>query len=283
MDGNVTQNNLKTYLTGGAVLVALLLIFGGLASIRANADYICTRVIEDSGSCTNGAWGGWDAVNSSTDPDTGDETIEEARVYTGTRVIRHTISYLNRRTSCDAGYDQRQYADTKGESGFHGGKIVTESQVCQIQESRTRVVDGDTGEETIDGAVVTTALNNGSAGNATSQEETTINSLDEINAFRRANRDLGFSVQPSIVASGDTTTVKWTTVEMDVCTVTADNNGDRWGATSLEGADSSSTAGEETSSPITQVTTYTLSCIDFEGNPMEEQATVHLVPQWEEF
>ena len=275
------RDDSKTYLIALSVLVGILLVFGGfMMSTQANADYICTRIIEDTGSCTNGAWGEWATVASDTDAETGDTTLVEERTYTGTRVIRHVIEYLNRRTSCNAGYSQAYYANTGGASGFHGGNIVTESQVCQIQEQRTTYVDGDTQQSTL-GELVTT--DNPTGAGDTVSDTISVDSLEAINEFRRAQADLGLSVQPALIAVGQSAEVRWTTVEMVACRVTADSNDDQWGAVDLDQQDLSSIAGVESSSPITQATTYTLDCIDFEGAPHQETATVRPIPQWEEF
>ena len=284
------SSNTRTYAIALALLVGVLIIFGGfMASTQANADYICTRIVEDSGSCTNGAWGNWAVVGTQTDATTGDQTVTEQRVYTGTRVIRHIIQYISRRTTCAAGYAQQQTGGGGGASGFRSGSIVTESQVCQIQEQRTSFVDGSTGGRQTGDAIVIDdgtgagAGGAGGAGGGTTRTTTTIGSLAEILAFRRANIDLGLSVVPAIVSPGQTAQVRWTTVEMVGCRVTADRNADMWGATDLDQQDLASIAGDHTSSPITQTTTYTLSCIDFEGNPHQETATVRIAPEWQEF
>jgi len=267
----------EMHVLGISVLVAILFVVGGfMAATKANVDYICTRIIEDTGSCTNGAWGTWDTVVSDTDTVTGQTTTIQQRVYTGTRITRHIISYLNRRTACGDGYIQEEHGNTDGASGFHDqGTIITESQVCQVEEQRTVYEDG-----TIDD-VITIDITGDDAD--VTGETITVDDLEEINAFRRAQLDLGLYAQPVLVAPGQTTTVGWTTVEMSSCRVTADKNDDEWGAEDISVPNATSVSGEEESSEITEETTYTLDCIDFEGNPHQEAVSVRLVPNWEEF
>lgn len=277
------MENMQMYGTALAILIALLLIFGGfMASTRANADYICTQIVESSGSCTNGEWGGWANVSSNTDPETGSTATLQQRVYTGTRTIRHTITYLNRRTSCDSGYTQTYSGDTSGASGFHGGNIVTESQVCQIQEQRTVYTDANNNTTEVTG-ILSTEVNLSDV----NSETTTLNSLSEVDeklsAIRRANINLEISASPSIVSAGQTTEIRWSSVEMVACRITADQNADTWGAATIQVPDFASIAGTETSSPIDDVTLYTIECTDFEGGAHEETATVRIVPTWEEF
>lgn len=271
--------NFKTELIALALLVLILIVLGGVLRSQANADYICTRIIEDSGTCSNGAWGPWEDVLSEEDEETNGIAIIQRRIYTGTRTLRHVIEYLNRRTSCETGYEQSYSGNTGGDSGFHGGQIITESQVCQVEENRTVYFNAE-GDE-IDTSAITSTMSSGE----NSEEMTTVSSLNEINDFRRANRDLGLSATPAIVTRGQSTNIRWTTVEMLACRVTSNKSADFWGVEdpATSGTNIASTAGSEVTSPIDDVTIYTLDCIDFEGNPMQETAAVHLVPEWEEF
>ena len=259
-----------------AILFALLLIFGGfLSGTRANVDYICTRIIEDTGSCTNGAWSHWQTVATETEPGTGATTVLEERIYTGTRTVRHVIEYLSRRTSCNDGFEQEWFGDSSGKSGFWDGNIVTESQVCQIAEQRRTHTDAE--------GISDTVISQDAVLGDTVSNSTIVSSLDEIDAFRRARRDLGLSVRPALVTAGSTTEVRWITVEMVACQVSADTNADTWGAVGLAEENIASTAGLEISSPIASQTTYTLECIDFAGELHQETATVRIAPEWQEF
>ncbi len=79
---------------------------------------------------------------------------------------------------------------------------------------------------------------------------------------------------PSLVRTGNTTRVHWSAQNVQSCTVTAPN-GDSWSGIS-------SSLGGETSSPITQASTYTLSCRDKDNNTHTKQATVRILPTFQE-
>jgi hypothetical protein len=257
---------------GTAVLVGVavlaVLVIGGFY-VAGNADDPCTRQVSSStsgGACSNGAWDGWETVGTDSSGNT-----QEKRVYTGTRVT-YTVEYTTSSASCN-------------NSGV-SGTAVTETQACQIEESRTLASGDSTGGTggtdgqgapagTIIGEVTTTNL--GGVGDTTTQT-VTINSQAELNAFRRSIVDADIRVVPSLVRPDDTVQVVWETVEMSVCSVRADNNNDVW-----EGNGGNPLlSGDEESSPIDDVTTYTLNCLDFEGNPQSASATVRIAPTWEE-
>jgi hypothetical protein len=86
--------------------------------------------------------------------------------------------------------------------------------------------------------------------------------------------DLDLRVIPSLVRTGDTTTVNWSAENVESCTVSAPN-ADSWSGTQ-------SPIGGETSSPITIQTVYTLSCIDLDGLTQTKQATVRILPVFQE-
>jgi hypothetical protein len=86
--------------------------------------------------------------------------------------------------------------------------------------------------------------------------------------------DLDLRVIPSLVRSGNTTKVNWSSTNVKSCTVTG-QNGDSW--TGLQ-----SILGGNISKPITAQTTYTLSCIDLEGDTQTKQATVRILPTFQE-
>ncbi len=87
--------------------------------------------------------------------------------------------------------------------------------------------------------------------------------------------DLSIKVVPFVVRSGGTTQVSWSATNVDSCVVNGDN-GDAW-------AGVSSPVEDQTSSPITQRTIYTLSCIDLEDETQTKTETVNIVPVWSEF
>ncbi len=86
--------------------------------------------------------------------------------------------------------------------------------------------------------------------------------------------DIDLRVIPSLVHQGDTTKVNWSSTNVQSCVVQG-QNGDSW--TSLL-----SPVGGQTSKPITGQTTYTLTCIDLSGVSLSKQATVTVIPKFQE-
>ncbi len=79
---------------------------------------------------------------------------------------------------------------------------------------------------------------------------------------------------PTLVHSGDTSEIKWTTQYTASCTV-AENNpeiNDAWTGTS----------GTKTSSGLTQQTKYTLTCTGIDGSTFTDSVTVNIIPIWQE-
>jgi hypothetical protein len=76
-----------------------------------------------------------------------------------------------------------------------------------------------------------------------------------------------------LVGSGKPTVISWSTADAASCTVTG-TNGDTWTGTS----------NSETSSPITQFTTYTLVCDDTDPDSTQDDlsdtVSIFLVPSW---
>ena len=80
---------------------------------------------------------------------------------------------------------------------------------------------------------------------------------------------------PSLVHSGDISTISWSAINVASCAVRG-TNGDSWTGTSSSG---------KTSQPILAQTIYTLHCIGVSGsNPssIDKQAIVNIVPQFNE-
>ena len=258
----------QLYVVWGAVIIALATIaasFFVIQNVRANADYICTHIIEENGNCGNGSWDPWAVVSSSNGTASCAVTKLEKRTYTGTRTTRRILQYLNLRTACDSGYTQTSGGDGGGASGFHGGTIVTESTACQIEETRTTRNPG-AGPECTATPTVTSLQSDGLNG-----QTTAVSAKGQLDQFRISMIAANIYAKPSIVRSGDTTLVKWQSREITACTVKG-TNGDQW-----EG-----TAGEKTSGPIKEVTTYVLTCTAFNGQTVTDQATVILVPVFQE-
>jgi len=79
---------------------------------------------------------------------------------------------------------------------------------------------------------------------------------------------------PSLVRSGNTTKVHWSTQCVVSCSVSG-SNGDAWSGLT-------SPLGGETSRPITAETTYTLSCRALDGATLTKSATVRIIPTFQE-
>ena len=264
----------------GSILVALAAIaasFFVIQGVGANADYICTRIIETQSDCANGSWGPWTEVSTSNDTTACAITKIEKRVYTGTRTTQHILQYENLRTACEAGYAQADSGSGKSSSGFHTGTIISQSAACQIEETRTTRNPG-TGPGCGGGG--------GGTGGTTSNQEitstqsditslqdqaTNVNSLNELTQFRTSMIAADIFARPALVQTGGTTVVKWTGREVTACTVTG-TNGDEWEGTS----------GERTSGEINEATTYTLTCTAFNGDTVTDEATVNIVPVFQE-
>ena len=86
--------------------------------------------------------------------------------------------------------------------------------------------------------------------------------------------DLSITATPSLLQSGDTTSIAWSASSVNSCSVSEDNSGitDSW----------SGTSGTQISSPITEQTIYTLSCVT-DGGAVAESVTVSLIPIFQEF
>ncbi|MBI4080090.1 hypothetical protein HY414_02610, partial [Candidatus Kaiserbacteria bacterium] len=80
---------------------------------------------------------------------------------------------------------------------------------------------------------------------------------------------------PSLVRSGETTNLHWSASNVTSCSVQGEN-GDQFSGTISPEPEG------QTSSPITEQTTYTLSCEDEDGNTLTQSATVNVNPIWSE-
>lgn len=250
-------------------LIALLVAIGGFAVIytqisKANADYICTYIVEENDPCGNGSWGSWTTTSVTGDQGQCTQVTEERRVYTGTRETRHILQYLTLRTGCDSAYTQGSNGDSGGASGFHGGSIVSETAACQIEETRT-ITDTQAGGSCSSGTTTTSTQTDTS----TSQDSTDISGIDQLTQFRVSKIAGNITADPEVVRSGTSSTIQWQGVEMDSCTVTG-TNGDSWTGTS----------GEELSSHIEGVETFTLDCTAFNGTTIQDSVEVTVLPEF---
>lgn len=82
------------------------------------------------------------------------------------------------------------------------------------------------------------------------------------------------TASPSVVRSGNASTISWTTQNAESCTVTEDNPdiSDAWGGPN----------GSQASSGLAQQTVYTLTCIGLDGSTFTDTAKVNIIPVWEE-
>ena len=283
---NIVQSEMrpwwKSYGAALAVLgvAALVASFFVIQNVRANADYICTHIIDESGECANGAWSSWQTTSTSDDPAACARTTVQQRTYTGTRIINHILQYLNLRTACDAGYTQQQVGNSGGASGFHGGTIITESSACQIVQTQTTRAPLNTGVCT---PTITTTTSFDSSQidiGGPNQNTQNIGGISDLTAFRRSMIKATILAKPPLVHIGDTSVITWTGREVSACTV-AGSNGDGTGSNST--GSWSGTSGEKPSSPLNQRTTYTLTCTAFDGTPVPpQQAVVDMLPVFQE-
>jgi hypothetical protein len=253
-------------------IVALVTIYTQIS--KANADYICTYIVEENDPCGNGSWGDWETVSTSGDHAQCTEVTNERRVYTGTRETRHILQYLNLRTGCDAGYAQSGNGEGGGASGFHGGSIISETAACQIEEMKvTEDIAGTCGVgggDSDDGDVDVTTTSTETDIEVTTQT-TSISAKEQLTQFRESKIDGQITADPERLRSGTPTTVQWQGVEVTSCTVTG-SNGDSW----------TGTAGQQLSSPLDTSTTFTLNCTAFNDTTVQESVEVVVVPSFQE-
>lgn len=272
------QSKLPLYLWIAAIAIvfAVGLLVYSLKTSRANSDYICTKVVELSGNCANGSWGGWTQTSQTTDANNITTTTYQ-RTYTGTRETSKTLTYLNLRTACQAGYAQTGGGSQNGASGFHGGSVTTTQSACQITQTQTVVkTSGPTGGNS---KWTITSTQTDLAQASTTQRS--VGSLEELNANDTSagsggsGASLGeasgeIAVKPELVRAGQTTTVAWSASGADSCAVASDG-GDAW----------SGLAGTQVSKPIMRKTTFTLTC-SVGGAELTSTATVNVTPTYQE-
>lgn len=274
----------KAWFIGAAVLAvaALLSSFLIVSGVKANADYICTHVIDETSECGNGSWGGWESVSSSQDVPACVVTAVERRTYTGTRVVRHILTYLNLRTACESGYTQARVGSGGGSSGNQGrgGTIVTESSACQIVETKTTRSSLTTGAcqtKPTTNPVVTTTTATSDTG--VTQTEEGVGAVSDLDRFRESMIAARIWAVPVLVRSGTASTIHWQGREVTACTV-AGANGD--GTGSNDTGAWTGTSGEHMTSAISNATLYTLTCTAFNGTTVTGTTTVSIAPIFQE-
>jgi hypothetical protein len=255
------------------VAIAVVAVFSGMQLARSNSDITCTKTVDDQGACTNGSWGSWSTVSSVTDG-SGSQTIEETRTYTGVRNI------ISGSFSISGNIHSLNYCNL-GDGSYAGasGSITSQYSACQINETRTRVVasgsgGGGGGSSTVIIGTVISDLNSETTGDMATSTQFSGTFSDYQNMIDARLATSSIYVLPSIVRSGDPTHVIWTSDHVKSCTVSG-TNGDAW-----SGGASASTG--ELSQPITTLTTFTLTCKTALGTTFSNQATVGIIPTYQE-
>lgn len=281
-DAQVQPQQSRAVMYWWIAAVAALLIVGGLfVSLKltsANADYICTKVIESDGACANGSWGAWQTTAEATEGNVTTKT--QQRIYTGTRATSKTLSYLNTRSACQAGYTQQYAGNNNGASGFHGGSVTTSSSACQVAQTQTITQTANT---TGGGTKVTWSVKNTQTDTgAVTTQERDVASLDDLNTEDTTGGGGNWgdiegsgeiAAQPSLVRRGDTTTVTWSSTGTEFCTVTSSAaTPDSW-----EGV-----SGSKVSSPILTMTVFTLTCPVAQGVDITASTKVNVAPVFQE-
>jgi len=86
-------------------------------------------------------------------------------------------------------------------------------------------------------------------------------------------------VRPSLIKSGNITSVLWSAANVQSCTVSGSNgDGQGWRCT----GEACSATSTETSSVINAQTTYTLACTGLDSSTFTRSATVNIVPKFDE-
>ncbi len=269
----------------GAALVLIALV-AGVQLARSNSDLICYDIAEETGPCSNGSWTPWSTTSESVNQTACTRTVNEQRVYSGTR---DTVS---KNLVFDTGLDSHSAQCGQPELDQAKGDITVRSASCQIVETRTRTLQG-----TGTGASCTVSGGGGGGGGGTggngngviqstitsqSSSETAGQNLGQTIIYGGANEyqqqinishaTLNISVVPTIVRSGTSVKVSWTSDHMQSCIVTATNH-DTW--TKLA-------SGGETTTPIISKTIYTLTCTPAPGRTLTDTAEVDIIPDFQE-
>lgn len=268
---------------GAVVLAAAALVASFLivSNVKANADYICTHVIDEASECGNGSWGEWQTLSTSNDQQACTVTTTKRRVYTGTRVVSHILSYLNLRTACEVGYGAAVAGSGGGASGNQGrgGTIVTETSACQVAETQTTrsALTGTGCTSTIKTPVTTTESSQTDL--STNQTTQSVGAVADLDAFRATMIRALIWATPILVHPGERSTLHWQGREVTSCSV-AGSNGDGTGVN--ETGTWTGTAGEQPTSVLSAGTIYTVTCTAFNGTTVVSSTTVGLIPTFQE-
>lgn len=149
----------------------------------------------------------------------------------------------------------------------NSGESATLSWTCATPSSSSSGINFSTGGSTSGSADVTPdstttytiICSNGGQGS------TTVTVLDPV---------MSITAGPSLIQSGDTSSISWSATNVNSCSVGEDNASitDSW----------SGTSGTQVSSVIAEQTVYTLTCLTDAG-AVSQSVTVRLVPVFQEF
>lgn len=277
---NTETNTISQYVTDWRVILAVGAIVAGSiwgASILAqgNADQPCQIVTNTSDlSCTVGSWDEWTDISQDDPEGYACETyeVQQKRVGRGTRISATTRTELYVAGAC--------------RPSMNGGSVTAYAGqgTCAVEDFRTvrRTVAG-IGANNVDCNDVPVVVIGTSTGDFMDGTaliggglpiggQLTPEQSAQLVTLRRKNIAAEITANPLLVGPNQTSVVTWKSRETTSCQVTATNN-DSWSAVN----------GSATTSPITVPTTYTLTCIDFENNPVAPvSVTIAIAPKWSE-
>lgn len=238
------------------VAVIALGIVAGLTIARGNSDYVCMQSSTEgggsqSGACTEGSWSPWTQVNGT-----------YQRTYTG---VIGTVTYSGTVRTGYVSCSHPSMGDARSVE-TSGGTVTTVFSACQIVQTAAGAPNPNsvvsvTSQTQTNGAVISQ--------NTVSGDSNTYQSM--VDALLATS---SLSVKPALVRANQTTKVIWSSDHVSTCSVTA-TNGDTW--TALR-----SPAAGEVSKPITEQTTYTLTCTTGLGRTQVSHATVDIIPSFQE-
>lgn len=259
MSGNQGSSTVwnRDALTGlVSLLVIAVLVFLGVSLTSANSDYVCSAAVNDAqqGSCTGGSWGPWTEANG-----------VEQRTYTGTQ---STVTFNGQVNNVSCSHPQYTADQAVG-------TITTAYSACQIVDVGTVSPGGTGGANGGTGGMPHNVTETVTVGGTTGSSSSVSGSYTYYQEYADSLLATStFEVVPSILKPGETTQVVWTSSHVNSCTVTGSNS-DAW--TELQ-----SPITGETSSPISQQTTYTLDCTTAIGTHLIQSVVVNIIPKFQE-
>ncbi len=313
--------HIKSWLAVLAGLVVMLAVFTGVQLARGNSDIACFKTLTEEGACSNGSWGSWQVISQSTQGCTTVVQESRVYTGTR-EVITSIFDYrTSSHAHCDINW-ARQAIQANTDAGPEGGgasgnirsgtgiigTITYQYAACQIRNDRTRSIVSTTGDcaGTTEVGGIVSETNTNTTGNLIGTATSTTGSyqdyLDYINSRLATSTIVAV---PAFVRVGDKVDVSWTASHVRSCAVVGSNGDGPWpvpettenngtGSDANGGAgpmaiqnnqtsqQTTDIVGSHQSSPITQQTTYTLTCTRAVGAPLVGTATVNLLPIFQE-